>query len=127
MRFGHTFARTISCHFVHLQAGFSRYKESISYGSSIVGQSMFGLTYILDMILVADIFVSMKKAIVTPTGIHVQNTIKVATISHNVISVYQILTLYPIYHRGYNILQSHLLQLYQIDWLYTGCASRAAH
>ena len=61
-----------------MQAGFSRYKENIGYGSSIVGQSMFGLTYILDMILVADIFVSMKKAIVTPTGIRVQHTTKVA-------------------------------------------------
>ena len=42
---------------------------------------MFGLTYILDMILVADIFVSMKKAIVTPTGTYVQNSIIVRNIA----------------------------------------------
>ena len=42
---------------------------SVSYGGSVVGQSLFGLTYLLDLILVADIFVSMKKAVVTPTGV----------------------------------------------------------
>lgn len=51
------------------QAGFSRYKMGVSYGASAVGLSLFGLTYLLDLILVADIFVSMKKAIVTPTGL----------------------------------------------------------
>lgn len=51
-----------------LQAGFSRYKTSSSYGINAIGQSFFGLTYLLDLILVADIIVSMRKAIVTPTG-----------------------------------------------------------
>ena len=42
---------------------------SVGYGSSAIGQGFFGLTYLLDLIFVADIFVSMKKAIVTPTGL----------------------------------------------------------
>lgn len=42
---------------------------SVSYGGSAIGHGFFGLTYLLDLILVADIFVSMKKAIVTPTGL----------------------------------------------------------
>ena len=58
-------------HLVHLQAGFTRYKMRVSYGDSVVGQTFFGLTYLLDLILVADIFVSMRKAVVTPTGIYV--------------------------------------------------------
>ena len=42
---------------------------SISYGGSAIGQTFFGFTYLLDLLLIADIFVSMKKAIVTPTGL----------------------------------------------------------
>ena len=50
------------------EAGFSHYKASVGYGGSVGGHVLFGLTYLLDLVLVADIIVSMKKALVTPTG-----------------------------------------------------------
>lgn len=45
---------------------------NVSYGGSAIGKGFFGLTYLLDLLFVADIFVSMKKAIVTPTGLLAQ-------------------------------------------------------
>lgn len=56
------------CWLYSYQAGFSHFKPSVSYGGSSVGCAIFIFSYLLDLVLVMDIFVSMKKAIVTPTG-----------------------------------------------------------
>ena len=52
-----------------LQAGFTHFKPSVGYNSGpVVGNVLFGFTYLLDLVLVADIIVSTKKAVQTPTG-----------------------------------------------------------
>ena len=52
-----------------LQAGFAHFKPSVSYGANVIGQVMFGFTYVLDLVLILDVIVSMKKAVVTSTGV----------------------------------------------------------
>lgn len=52
-----------------LQAGFAHFKPSVSYGANAIGQVMFGFTYLLDLVLLLDVIVSMKKAVVTSTGV----------------------------------------------------------
>ncbi len=59
---------TMICWLYSYQAGFSHFKPSVSYGGSTLGCVVLVFSYLLDMVLVADIFVCMKKAIVTPTG-----------------------------------------------------------
>ena len=51
------------------QAGFAHFKPSVSYGANAIGQVMFGFTYLLDLVLLLDVIVSMKKAVVTSTGV----------------------------------------------------------
>lgn len=52
-----------------MQAGFTHFKPSAGYNSGpVVGNVLFGFTYLLDLVLVADIVVSTKKAVQTPTG-----------------------------------------------------------
>ncbi len=61
---------TISvCWLYSYQAGFSHFNPSVGYGGSILGCVVFVFSYLLDLVLVADILVSMNKAIVTPTGV----------------------------------------------------------
>ena len=58
------------------QAGFSLFHHNVAYGSGLGGWALFGITYLLDLVLVLDVVVSMKTAVKTPTGeIHKQATI----------------------------------------------------
>ena len=51
------------------QAGFSLVHHDVSYGGSGPGGwALFGITYLLDLVLVLDIVISMKTAVRTPTG-----------------------------------------------------------
>ena len=51
------------------QAGFSLFHHDVSYGGSGPGGwALFGITYLLDLVLVLDIVISMKTAVRTPTG-----------------------------------------------------------
>ena len=52
------------------EAGFSLFHHNISYGSGTGGSLLFVFTYLLDLVLVADIVVSMRTAVRTPTGQH---------------------------------------------------------
>ena len=56
------------CWLYSYQAGFSHFRPSVSYGGSVLGWGTFVVSYLLDLVLVADVLVSMKKAIITPTG-----------------------------------------------------------
>ena len=56
------------CWVYSYEAGFSHYKPSVGYGGGASGRALYGFTYLLDAVLVADIIVSMKKVLVTPTG-----------------------------------------------------------
>lgn len=58
----------IVCLVYTYQAAFTHFKPPVSFGAGVAGKVLFALTYILDAVLLADIFVSMKKAIVTPNG-----------------------------------------------------------
>ena len=52
-----------------IQAAFTHFKPSVSYTAGpVVGSAMLALTYLLDLVLVADIVVSTKRAVQTPTG-----------------------------------------------------------
>ena len=41
----------------------------MAYGSGMGGGALFGITYLLDLVLLLDIVVSMKTAVRTPTGV----------------------------------------------------------
>ena len=56
------------CWIYSYQAGFSLYQPNISYGSGEGWRAVYGLTYLLDLVLLLDIVVSMKTAVRTPTG-----------------------------------------------------------
>ena len=58
----------VICWLYSYQAGFSHFKPSVGYAGSTLGSVAFVFSYVLDLVLLADVFVSMKKAIVTPTG-----------------------------------------------------------
>ncbi len=52
-----------------IQAAFTHFKPSVSYNAGPgVGSALLALTYFLDLVLVADIVVSTKRAVQTPTG-----------------------------------------------------------
>lgn len=52
------------------EAGFSLFHHNVAYGSGLGTSTLFGFTYLLDLVLVMDIIVSMKTAVRTPTGQH---------------------------------------------------------
>ena len=52
------------------EAGFSLFHHNVAYGSGLGGSTLYGLTYLLDLVLVLDVVVSMKTAVKTPTGLN---------------------------------------------------------
>ena len=56
------------------EAGFSLFHHNVAYASGVGGGALFGITYLLDLVLVLDIVVSMKTAVRTPTGVYTEFT-----------------------------------------------------